>query len=122
MKKLLLVGLLAGGMALGEYVQPYTSAKEYITFSQVPIAKNHPVDPWNYTLQREFIDMDGTTYQGLFLVNEEQGIHKKIDEEGCTCGVGNSIDDFLYDTKLWIDEKVQQGKEWLGNKYEVKKD
>ena len=118
MKKMIGVIAIVGGMAVGEYVQPYTSIKDLMEFHNVPIASNSPVDPWNYEVRRELVEDAGKTYQGLYLVNDVQGIHKKIDEGGCTCSVKSSIDEFVQDAKEWVGEKVEATKNWFSDLYE----
>lgn len=109
---------LAGGLLIGEYTQPYTSITESVRFHDVPVAKNFPTDPWNYQVQRELVEQDGKVYQGLYLVNVEQGIHKKISEDGCTCGIDNTIDELVRDVKEWVGEKVELGKNWVSGTYD----
>ena len=104
---------IVGGIALGEYIQPYQSIQESTKFYNVPTMEKSPSDPWNYEVKRELVDVDGKTYQGIYLVNEVRGIHKKIDETGCTCSVENSIDELVGDVKEWVGEKVQATKDWF---------
>lgn len=117
MKKYVATMLVLGGLTIGEFVQPYTSIKNSIQYHNVPLERNTPIDPWNYELKRELVEKDGLVFQGLYLINEDQGIHKKIDEDGCTCAIGTSIDEFLEDKKDSFQSKVQEGVDWLKETY-----
>jgi hypothetical protein len=114
MKKTYLgVAVLMSGLALGEYIKPIQHIQETITYHNVPIGKSFPEDPWNYSLQREFLEKDGKTYQGLYLVNETRGIHKKIDDNGCTCSIDQGLDDLVESTKDWFKKQQEKAKEFF---------
>ncbi|MCA9477971.1 MAG: hypothetical protein KC535_02390 [Nanoarchaeota archaeon] len=117
MKKYMTLLALTGGLALGEYLQPLQSMKDTFEYRNVPIAQGFPQDPWNYTVRRELLEADGKIYQGIYLVNEQEGIHKKIDEDGCTCSLSTSIDEVIGDAKDWFWEKIRDGKEWVQETY-----
>lgn len=112
MKALFKFGLvITSSLMLGEYLSPYQSTKEAIQFYDIPTAKNFPNDPWNYQLQRQVEEQEGQKVQTLYLINTQTNMMKKIDEEGCTCGVANSLDDFFHDSKTWIQSKIEKLKD-----------
>lgn len=111
MKKLLYGLAILGSIYVGEKISPYQNVRDAIRFHNTPVGEGFAHDPWNYSLHRVIEEEDGVTSQSLYLVNESKGLVKKVDDDGCTCSLGNSIDEFMNGSKEWVKEKIEKLKD-----------
>jgi hypothetical protein len=92
---------LSMGIVLGDKYQPITKINEFFKYNKVIADKNTPKDFFNYNIKVEIKDKVATLYLG----NKATNKWKRVHENGNVGSVGESIDDFLKETKTYINTK-----------------